>query len=337
MHTTCYSDVLHSLLQCNAYYKEWNTKFGPTHGRQADVMAQERRRWSIVSKSARGLYLLDADLKREFRREGVNPTAWVWPDRMSVYLHMNHDSETVYNQRGPGAHEALASGNVPASFRGLPVFTSYPLDTDFNGVSAPVSFTTLRLLHLFYHLSNHNTHLPSHLQAPISLLERDRMCGEWFYICHGEQIAIFSAEHDKFMTITYEQAAKADVRYKHDTSKGAYQHDGVAQCGYNKNATEWSSFQKGDTSHPPILIFRPFQTWTMASCILLKAGSELGNTFHGHHDMQLQNVSTRPSQRLSAPLHTSLTLLKPSQYVFTHRMPSARSWSGTTRSTRARS
>jgi len=39
----------------------------------------------IVSKSARGLYLLDADLKREFRREGVNPTAWIWPDRMSVY------------------------------------------------------------------------------------------------------------------------------------------------------------------------------------------------------------------------------------------------------------
>lgn len=69
VHTTCYSDVLHSLLQCNAYYKEWNTKFGPTHGRQADVMAQERRRWSIVSKSARGLYLLDADLKR-----GKSPT-----------------------------------------------------------------------------------------------------------------------------------------------------------------------------------------------------------------------------------------------------------------------
>lgn len=130
-------------------------KFGPQNGRQSDAMAQERRRWSIVSKSARGLYLLDADLKRgksptcmsntqchvriahkntfyplslsitvsEFRREGVQPSAWIWPDRMSVYLHMNHDSETVYSERGPGAHEALASGNVPASFRGLPVYT----------------------------------------------------------------------------------------------------------------------------------------------------------------------------------------------------------------------
>lgn len=205
MHTTCYSDVLHSLLQCNAYYKEWNTKFGPAHGRQSDVMTQERRRWSIVSKSARGLYLLDADLKREFRREGVNPTAWVWPDRMSVYLHMNHDSETVYNERGPGAYQALASGNVPASFRGLPVYTSYPLDTDFNG-------------------------------APISLLERDRMIGEWFYIKKDETIAIFSAEHDKFMKITYKQAADADVRPTKLTDK-------------------------------PILIFRPFQTVSVFTCL----------------------------------------------------------------------
>ena len=42
-----------------------------------------------------------------------------------------------------------------------------------------------------------------------------------------------------------------------------------------------------------ILVFRPFQTWTMCSAILCKAGSELGNTFHGHHDMQLQNDAVR--------------------------------------------
>jgi len=33
-------------------------------------MQRERRRWSIVSKSPRGMYLLDADLKAEMRREG---------------------------------------------------------------------------------------------------------------------------------------------------------------------------------------------------------------------------------------------------------------------------
>ena len=153
----------------------------------------------------------------EFRREGVNPTAWIWPDRMSVYLHMNHESEVDYSKRGPGAYQALASGNVPASFRGLPVYTSYPLDTDFNG-------------------------------APISLLERDRMCGEWFYICHDEEIAIFSAEHDKFMTITYEQAARADVRYKHDATKGGTSMTALQKPGTIKTLRIGVAFH---TSKPP--------------------------------------------------------------------------------------
>lgn len=65
-------------------------------------------------------------------------------NRMSVYLHMVPETEVDYSRRGPGAYDALSSGKVPSSFRGLPVFTSYPLDVDFNG-------------------------------APISLLERDRM------------------------------------------------------------------------------------------------------------------------------------------------------------------
>jgi hypothetical protein len=121
--TTCYSDVLHSLLQADNYYKDWHLKFGMPGRRQDDIAVQERRRWSIVSKSPKGLYLLDADLKREFRREGITPSQWIWPDRMMVYLQMVPESETVYSQRGPGAHEAL-TGKIQSSFRGLPVQVS---------------------------------------------------------------------------------------------------------------------------------------------------------------------------------------------------------------------
>lgn len=126
-------------------------------------MQQERRRWSIVSKSPRGMYLLDADLKAEMvsfpiliffpffscassnsaslshlchislilqRREGIVPDTWVWPARMSTYLHMVPDEEVDFSKRGPGAYQALASGKIPTSFRGLPCFTAYPLDTE---------------------------------------------------------------------------------------------------------------------------------------------------------------------------------------------------------------
>ena len=82
------------------------------------------------------------------------------------------DEEVDYSKRGPGAYAALASGKVPTSFRGLPCFTAFPLDTDFNG-------------------------------APISLLERHRMCGEWFVLPAGEDaIHIFSADADRFVKLT---------------------------------------------------------------------------------------------------------------------------------------
>ena len=43
-----------------------------------------------------------------------------------------------------------------------------------------------------------------------------------------------------------------------------------------------------------ILLLRPFQTYTMHSAIMAKGGSDLGSTYHGHHDFQLSdNVATK--------------------------------------------
>ena len=192
--------------------------------------------------------MLDADLKAEMRREGVVPDTWVWPARMSTYLHMVPDEEVDYSKRGPGAYQALSSGKEVTSFRGLPCFTAFPLDTDFNG-------------------------------APISLLERDRMCGEWFVLPAGEgSIHIFSADADRFIKLERATIQQAALNRNNDGSftVGA------------PNETEEKNSDEVD-----ILVFRPFQTWTMASALLCKAGSELGSTFHGHHDMQLQNDAVR--------------------------------------------
>lgn len=49
-----------------------------------------------------------------------------------------------------------------------------------------------------------------------------------------------------------------------------------------------------DKHHYDILLLRPFQTYTMHSAILAKGGSELGATYHGHHDFQLSdNVAVK--------------------------------------------
>ena len=49
-----------------------------------------------------------------------------------------------------------------------------------------------------------------------------------------------------------------------------------------------------DKHRHDILLFRPFQTYTMHSAIMAQGGSDLGNVMHGHHDFQLSdNVATK--------------------------------------------
>lgn len=56
----------------------------------------------------------------------------------------------------------------------------------------------------------------------------------------------------------------------------------------------FSATAKQDKHHYDILLLRPFQTYTMHSALMAKGGSDLGNTYHGHHDFQLSdNVAVK--------------------------------------------
>ena len=178
-----------------------------------------------------------------------------------------------YQKRGPGAYEALASGNIPNTFRGLPVYQSYPLDVDFNG-------------------------------RPISLLDRDRQIGEWTYVMPGEDIWMYDANVDRFVKISHRTAYNnainsGDYSYPSGTSPAPPPPAAPAGKKTGKKGQAPAPVPAPGSSSSskkacgPILIFRPFQTWTMSSAILCRAGSELGNTWHGHHDMQLQNDAIR--------------------------------------------
>ena len=83
------------------------------------ISANERRRWAIIQKDKNGLYILDAELKHELKKEGVIPNVWVWPDKMGIYANMVGDHKTKYDERGPQANANLESGDQRTSFRGL--------------------------------------------------------------------------------------------------------------------------------------------------------------------------------------------------------------------------
>ena len=120
----------------------------------------ERRRWAIVQKQKNGLYLLDAEIRHEMKREGIVPNIWVFPDKMLIYVNMVGDHQMDYHQRGPEANSNRERGDQKTTFRGCPVFEAQSFDVDFTG-------------------------------QPIDLMVRERQCGEFFVWKKGQTKYIY--------------------------------------------------------------------------------------------------------------------------------------------------
>lgn len=138
--------------------------------------------------------------------------------------------------------------------------------------------------------------------APISLLERHRMIGEWFVLPKGEDaIHIFSADADRFVKLDKDTIVAAALNLDEDD----------------------------EDDDKDILIFRPFQTWNMCSAILCKAGSDLGNTFrkctHSIRRVVTRTHLSHSFSNLSLLLRTQTDTTTCSSRTTRY----ARSWSGT--------
>merc|ERR1711871_984582 len=264
VHTTCYFGVIHSLLAGQNYYKEWNRRYGRQSNRINDLFAMEKRRWACVQKEKNGLYLLDAELKHELRKEGVVPNLWVFPDKMGIYVNMVGEHQMDYDKRGPLANENRERGDLKATFRGLPVFEAQAFDVDFTG-------------------------------EPIDLLTREKQCGEWFWCPLNGKIAIYSADSDNWEIIDGRRI-NPTVDVSNTANNGNYdQLDTPRELG--------------------ILLFRPFQTYRMASAILAKGGSETGSTFHGHHDFMLSDDVVRKVHVGHYTFYSKAVVKRPKNYV----------------------
>jgi len=176
VHTTAYFGVIHALLGGQEYYKDWNRRFGRQITRQGDLMARERRRWAVVQKTVNGLYLLDAEIKHEMKREGVSPNIYVFPDKMKIYVNMVGGGHQLdYDKRGPQANDNRERGELKTTFRGTSVFEAQSFDIDFSG-------------------------------QPLDLMIRERQCGEFFTLksADGQNVKyIYDADADNWAKIAY--------------------------------------------------------------------------------------------------------------------------------------
>ena len=294
IHTTCYFGVIHALLAGQNYYKEYRRKYGRQVHRVNDLMQMERRRWAIVQKKKNGLYLLDAEIKHEMKREGITPNVWVFPDKMGIYVNMVSGNALEYKERGPEAISNRESGDAKASFRGLPVFESQSFDVDFTG-------------------------------QPIDLMVRERQCGEYF-IMKGEvkngnttvreaedEMVVYNANTDNWHVLRRGDLTPNIVNINPGTDDvSALANSGVLPRSEAK--LDLSADDEG-LKKKDLLILRPHQTYRMASAILAKGGRELGSTFHGHHDFMLSDDIIRKVHVGHYTFYSKSVVKRPKNYV----------------------
>ena len=236
---TAYHGVIHALLSSKNHYKEWDRQHGATVSRPGQLLRKQRRRWAVVQKQERGMYLLDAELKDQMKYEGVTPDVWILPSKMSIYVTMVPSAEVEFYRKGNGASANLEKGpDNLLTFRGSKVYETRPFDIDFIG-------------------------------EPRDMLVRERQIGEYFVFPNQDDVGtdnsrdiyIYSMDTDNFERMSYADCAAIAKR----------------------NAPRGVSTDGEGT----VLLLRPFQTYNMASAILMKGGLDTGFTAHGHHDFML--------------------------------------------------
>ena len=243
---TAYHGVIHALLSSKNHYKEWDRQHGQTVSRPGQLLRKQRRRWAVVQKQERGMYILDAELKDQMKYEGVSPNVWILPSKMSIYVTMVPSAEVEFYRKGSGASDNLEKGpDNLLTFRGSKVYETRPFDIDFIG-------------------------------EPRDMLVRERQIGEYFVFPNADEVGaddnsdeelkkrdifIYSMDTDNFERMSYKDAA---AKAKANAPRGVD--------------------TKGDGT---VLLLRPFQTYNMASGILMKGGLDTGFTAHGHHDFML--------------------------------------------------
>lgn len=163
--TTCYFGVMHALFSGQNYYAEYRRKYD-RHVRAArNLFRHERQMWGILQKDQKALYIMDAEIKWAMKRNGVTPNVLVLPPKAGIYVSMVPDIETVYSERGPGAHEALTKDRIGIPvFRGTRVFEAQGFDVDYANES-------------------------------VDLTSRSRMIGEYFVIPAPEKDANAEEQH----------------------------------------------------------------------------------------------------------------------------------------------
>lgn len=117
---------------------------------------------------------------------------------------------------------------------------------------------------------------------------------------------VYSADSDRFEKITW--AAVKDKMVNGETGRNSTDSSN-GTAALDALSTEDKAAKKG------AILFRPFQTYRMASAILAKGGSELGSTYHGHHDFMLSDDILRKVHVGHYTFYSKSVVKRPKNYI----------------------
>ena len=302
---TAYHGVVYALLSSDNHYKEWHRQHGARVQRPGDLQRAGKRLWAVVQKKERGLYLLDAELKDTMRYEGVTPDTWIVPSKMSIYVTMvDGPPPLAYSKGGPATQGALEAGPSRfQTFRGSKVFESRPFDIDFIGEPYDL-LVRRRQIGEHFVLGGKDTAAGSVL-ADNGAIADAGLFDSYLYsmdIDNFERVEFIEAAAKGLAALagisaTDKDDVKAALKAGSPTGAGAAAEidqmvDGASDDNLAQNRALVSAvLAAGKSNSAPfrVLLVRPFQTYDMASGILLKRGLETGMTAHGHHDFMLSD------------------------------------------------
>lgn len=344
VHETVFFGVMMALLGADNHYEQWNLKHGSVHRTALQrTLHDEKFLWAVVQKNIKGLFVMDAELKDRMRRQGIEPTAWIFPPKMSIYASMIPEYFNEFIRRGESAKNALEDGpRMFDTFRGLPVYETRTFDVDFQGdgiepltrisscgeyyVMEPRDFShgiqifnmdsdrfeTIKPAHCRDNLVNRNNipnypttqallndyndlddpdHVLAQVIAQIGRANLSRIANDpnWFGDAAAAagllgtaqtNIADILSNREPQVDLQLKAAIIVVARLRQRARAPAPQQEML--LGLLQNAPMNAILRPHR-----ILLMRPYQSYRMSDAILGRVGTELGHTFHGHHDFQL--------------------------------------------------
>ena len=126
---TCAYQVIRALLDEEDYYSQRELNES-----NVESIRREMSRFGIVQRGEHGMHILDSDLKDAMSMEGVSPTAYIFPARMSSYIRMRDPYMTEHARGGVGSTN-LQEDPAILTFRGTRVYECRYFETDY--IEAP--------------------------------------------------------------------------------------------------------------------------------------------------------------------------------------------------------